>query len=261
MKRFIRRALAAAGLIVFCCMAGQGLYISEVLYGVGCCRTGAGAQPAAAGVQGPPYTIVIDPGHGGMDTGAESIAIETDVINKTSRYLYELLEQDENFTPVLTHREDEDPDSGRRADIANNRGADLLVSSHANSDSSRSSSGFECYPTTPGRPHHEQAMAFARLVTKHMSRAGHKLRGSSGEAGIKFAYYSGSSKKIVDSSDTKVRSLPSFGILEKSDCPALLVEQCFVTNYSDVENWAGDEGCKKAAGVYYRAIKEYFKVS
>lgn len=260
MRRFIRRALAAVGLIAVCYM-GQGVYISEVLYGVGCCRTGAGAQPAAAGVQGPPYTIIIDPGHGGMDTGAESIAIETDVINKTTGYLYELLKQDENFTPLLTRREDEDPDSGRRADIANSQKADLLISIHANSDSSRSSSGFECYPTTPGRPYHEQAMTFARLVTKHMRLAGHKLRGSSGEAGIKFAFYSGNSKKIVDSSDTKVRSLPSFGILEKSDCPALLVEQCFVTNYSDVQNWAKDEGCKKAAGVYYRAIKEYFEIS
>lgn len=260
MRRFIRRALAAVGLTAVCCM-GQGVYISEVLYGVGCCRTTAWAQPAAAGVQGPPYTIIIDPGHGGMDTGAESIAIETDVINKTTGYLYELLKQDENFNPLLTRREDEDPDSGQRADIANSQKADLLISIHANSDSSRSSSGFECYPTTPGRPHHEQAMNFARLVTKHMRLAGHKLRGSSGEAGIKFAYYSGNSKKIVDSSDTKVRSLPSFGILEKSDCPALLVEQCFVTNYSDVQNWAKDEGCKKAAGVYYRAIKEYFEIN
>lgn len=71
-------------------------------------------------------------------------------------------------------------------------------------------------------------------------RPGTALRG---ENGIRFAYYNGKSKRIVDSTDTKIREQKSFGIVERPYCPAVLVEQCFLTNYSDVENWTGEAGC------------------
>ena len=38
----------------------------------------------------------------------------------------------------------------------------------------------------------------------------------------------------------------------------MLVEQCFLTNYSDVENWTGEAGCARAARIYYEAICAYF---
>ncbi|MBR6519246.1 MAG: N-acetylmuramoyl-L-alanine amidase, partial [Oscillospiraceae bacterium] len=73
------------------------------------------------------------------------------------------------------------------------------------------------------------------------------------------AYYYGKDKKIVDSTDTKVRTRQSFGVLEKTNCPAVLVEQCFITNNNDVAQWTGENGCKKAAEIYYSAIKQYFQ--
>ena len=65
-------------------------------------------------------------------------------------------------------------------------------------------------------------------------------------------------KKIVDSSDTRVREENSFGILEKAPCPAVLAEQCFLSNSSDYEAWATPQGCQRAARVYYEAICRYF---
>ena len=91
-----------------------------------------------------------------------------------------------------------------------------------------------------------------------MAAAGHTIRGGGTKTGIKYAYYYGNEKRIVESSDDKVRSRKSFGILEKTNCPRLLVEQCFISNYDDVHNWASEEGCKKAAELYYRDIKQYF---
>ena len=88
-----------------------------------------------------------------------------------------------------------------------------------------------------------------------METAGHRLRGTNG---IRFAYYEGKRKILVDSSDDRVRELKSFGVLEKAPCPAVLVEQGFVTNGQDVENWASPEGCQCAAQAYYQAICQYF---
>jgi len=231
----------------------QPLTAAELVYGISLCTVSPALLPAAA--PRPPYVIAIDPGHGGMDTGAQAIVEEYQVIDTTAAFLFELLSADPDFIPILT-RTDTDPSSAARAATAHSRGASLLISLHANSDSS-SARGFECFPTPPGRTYHAESLRFATLITRGMSAAGHSLRGTD-KTGIKYAYYSGSSKKIVDSSDTKVRSLSSFGILEKTSCPAVLVEQCFITSHRDVSAWATEDGCRRAAAVYYAAIRQFF---
>lgn len=232
----------------------KSLTVYEMLYGVSLCNTTVYPPPQTAQ---PPYIIAIDPGHGGMDTGAQSIVEEYQVIDATADYLYDLLAADENFVPVLT-RTDTDPDSSRRADLVNSAGASLLISIHANSDSHLSSKGFECFPTPPGRTYHSQSLYFAEILAGLMRQAGHTIRGDEHKTGIKYAYYYGDEKKIVDSTDDEIRSRKSFGILEKANCPRLLAEQCFISNYEDVQNWATEQGCKKAAEIYYTAIKQYF---
>ena len=37
-----------------------------------------------------------------------------------------------------------------------------------------------------------------------------------------------------------------------------MVEQCFVTSEADVAAWGTDDGCRRAARLYYEAICEYF---
>lgn len=243
-------SVAISFTIMFC---NRGIW--EGIYGIGLCSV----SPAYISVYSPlpPYVIAIDPGHGGMDTGALAIVRELDVIDTTAAKLYALLDNDPDFIPVMT-RTDSDPESAERANIANDAGASLLISLHANSDSHSSSKGFECFAQPPGRTYHRQSFRLAQLIVAHMTAAGHFIRGDEQKTGIKYAYYYGDEKRIVDSSDNKVRSRKSFGILEKTDCPRVLAEQCFITNYNDVNNWATEEGCYRAAQVYYQAIKEYF---
>lgn len=253
----IRQNIVFIILGVLCAISffAPSVTVSEVLYGVSACAVTGNLFPTLN--SSPPYVVAIDPGHGGTDTGAQSIVDECDVIDKTAARLYELLDSDRNFIPIYT-RTTNDPESRERASIANSAGAALLISLHANSDSHRSAKGFECFPTPPGRTHHIDSLRFATLIAAEMKAAGHTLRGSDGKTGVKYAYYNGANKKIVDSTDDKIRSMKSFGILEKTNCPAVLVEQCFITNYEDVENWAREGGCKRAAKVYYTAIKQYF---
>ena len=233
----------------------NGAAMKEMLYGIGLCSVRPYHIPVNTSAA--PYVIAIDPGHGGMDTGALAIVKEYQVIDTTAQGLFDLLSADPDFVPVMT-RTDTDPSNDERAATATTAGADLLVSIHANSDSHSSSKGFECFAQPPGRTFHRQSYRFAGLIVSQMAAAGHTIRGGEEKTGIKYAYYYGNDKRIVDSSDNKVRSRKSFGILEKSPCPRVLVEQCFITNQSDVQNWATQPGCKKAAQAYYQAIKQYF---
>ena len=93
-----------------------------------------------------------------------------------------------------------------------------------------------------------------------MSAAGAEVRG---ENGITYAYYfsdgSGGYEKVIrESSGRTVYSEKSFGVLEGAGCPAVLAEQCFVTNAADAEAFGSEAGCHLAAERYYRAICRYF---
>lgn len=88
-----------------------------------------------------------------------------------------------------------------------------------------------------------------------MQAAGAKLRG---HGGIRYIYYQGEVKQLVESTHTEVRDERSFTLLEDVNCPAVLAEQCFVTSKEDVAQFGSEEGCKTVARVYYKAICAYF---
>lgn len=205
----------------------------------------------------PPYTVALDAGHGGMDTGAHCRHIEEVVVcEQTVDALFAWLEADPNYEPVRTRPNGEDLSNTDRVQTATASQASLLLSIHANYDGSTAQShGFECFPKPPGRVYAEESMRMAQCLAQAMGQAGHRLRG---ETGIRFAYYSGKRKRVIDSTDTKVRQDQSFGIVEKPHCPAVLVEQCFLSNWEDYENWGTPAGCLRAGRVYYEAVCAYF---
>lgn len=218
--------------------------------------------PTAAIPQGgPPYTVAIDAGHGGTDVGAQGAVDESAMTEATVGYLEAWLSRDESYTPVRTHAHDTFLENTERAAAANNARAALLLSVHGNSDPySDSSYGFECYPQPPGRAHHDAALRFAHLIAAQFGAAGQRLRGS---AGVRYIYYVGDDahgyeKEVIEEQDETVRAEQTFGLLEKTNCPAVLAEQCFVTSPADVDGWGDDDGCRRAARLYYEAICEYF---
>ena len=88
-----------------------------------------------------------------------------------------------------------------------------------------------------------------------MGAAGARLRG---HGGIRYIYYQGEAKQLVESTYTEVRGERSFTLLEDVNCPVVLAEQCFVTNADDVERFGSKQGCKRTARIYYEAICAYF---
>ena len=206
-------------------------------------------------VGAPPYTIVVDAGHGGDDPGAAGIVVERDMTAATAEALLAWLRADPHYIPAATRDGyDITATPTERVERANSQSPDLLLSIHGNA-ASTGAGGFECYPITPGRAWHRESVYFARLLAEGMAAAGSSLRG---QGGVRYIYYENGRKVLAEANDRRVRQEETFTLLEQANCPAVLAEQCFVTNAEDVELFGDADGCALAARVYYQAICAYF---
>ena len=56
-----------------------------------------------------------------------------------------------------------------------------------------------------------------------------------------------------------MRSDPTFTVLEDCGCPAVLVEEGFITTASDRAALCTDSACEQAAEQYYQCIIDFFE--
>ena len=92
--------------------------------------------------------VVIDPGHGGKDPGAISPNknYEKTVVLKVSLLLGELIKKEfPDVEVIFTRKDDRFIGLAKRAKIANELGADLFISVHANAVDNLSANGFETW--------------------------------------------------------------------------------------------------------------------
>lgn len=104
-----------------------------------------------------PYIVVLDPGHGGQDKGAIGLLNKKAIFEKdialgiairAGRYL-----KNPKYTKALnrpikvlfTRTRDQDVSLEARSELARSSEADLFVSIHSNSESTKTVSGFETY--------------------------------------------------------------------------------------------------------------------
>ncbi|WP_352399946.1 N-acetylmuramoyl-L-alanine amidase [Anaerotignum sp.] len=208
-----------------------------------------------------PYVIGLDGGHGGIDTGAVGVINEVELTEKTTEKLTALLKADGRFRIVLSRHGGEAKSITERNKLFQRAKPDLVLSIHGNSSEDLSAYGFECYPSPPGKLNHDKSLIFAQYIAIEMESVGARLRGTDG---VRFGYYvsdedGNTTKLLLDSTDTEVYDYDTFGMLKNMHCPAVLVEQCFVTNEQDVQEFGSEGGCEKAAQAYYQAICNYLQ--
>jgi N-acetylmuramoyl-L-alanine amidase len=94
-----------------------------------------------------PRRIVLDPGHGGNDPGAEGVdgVLEKHVTLAIAKKLKRRLEEGMRAEVVLTRTSDATRSLAERTAFANARGADLFISIHANADAAGRLHGIETY--------------------------------------------------------------------------------------------------------------------
>jgi N-acetylmuramoyl-L-alanine amidase len=90
--------------------------------------------------------VVIDPGHGGRDPGAEGPNIsEADIVLDIALRLEKALKRQPGIEVVLTRRTDVFVPLEERTQIANREQADLFLSIHANASRNENARGIESY--------------------------------------------------------------------------------------------------------------------
>ena len=108
------------------------------------------SQPVSQPVVQPsshPFTIMIDPGHGSQDSGcigADGQTYEKNFNLSVGQKLVKRLQGNGNFKVLTTRQGDTYPTLDQRVDEANQAGADVFISIHANAADS-SASGTESY--------------------------------------------------------------------------------------------------------------------
>ena len=170
-------------------------------------------------------TVIIDPGHGGMDPGAVYKGRqEKDDNLRLALAVGELLSQ--NGVDVLYTRTDDVYDSPyRKAMIANESGADYLISFHRNaSPIAGNASGIE----TLVYADRGVAAQMARDINRELAALGFR--------------------------DIGVIERPGLAVLRRSRMPAVLIETGFIDN--DADNLKFDEEFEEIAAAMGRLIKE-----
>lgn len=190
--------------------------------------------------------IVLDPGHGGENLGAEYLAgteagvLEKEMTLELAELIREALSERPDIEVYLTREDDRDLSLKERAEYASRAGADLLISLHFNASETHRLYGAEVWIPVQ-KDYYERTLPAAwqfeqQLVGMGLHCRGIKTRlGQSGQAD----YY---------------------GILRESvklQVPAILVEHCHVDHMRDLAYWIQEDSLKKLAQADANAILAY----
>lgn len=188
-------------------------------------------SPQTRPIQQGRVVVVIDPGHGGNDTGAIGIGglREIDVVLPISKQVRDILEQN-GVQVVMTREYDQEVELEPRTQLANRVNADLFISIHANAiDMTRPDvNGIETY--------------------YFQSRSGQLLA----------QYIHNSILQTTGSPNRGVREA-RFYVLRHTQMPAVLVEVGFVTGAQDAAKLADPAYRSLMAEAIARGILQYMQ--
>ena len=214
--------------------------------------------------------IVIDPGHGGHDTGTigPNGLEEKDLVLEVGRRLGKLLETRLGAEVVYTRKDDTFIPLETRTAIANQQRADLFISIHANSSHDPDARGVETYylnftssPDALEVAARENAVSeksiyeLGDLVKKIALRE--KIEESHEFASdVQSSLHSGLAAKSPAIRDRGVKKAP-FIVLIGANMPSILAEISFVSNPTDERRLETSEYRQRIAESLYRGIAKY----
>ncbi len=173
-------------------------------------------------------TIVIDPGHGGEDPGAEGTYLyEKEVTLSTAEAVAAKL-REAGANVLLTRTTDEYVTLKNRAALSNTSNADLFISFHFDSTAAGTlGTGFTTYYYS------DDDIPLANLVNKHLG-----------------------SDLPLQNNGTK---FGDFLVIRENTQPALLLELGYMNNDADVNTFNSDYYRSLVAESIYQALTDYFQ--
>ena len=222
-------------------------------------------------------TVVIDPGHGGMETGAKGKFgnLEKDITLAISLKLKALVERNMGFEVVLTRDKDVDVSIENRSAIANNRKAGLFISIHANGAVQKKAAGSETFFLSLNATDEEtRRLAY---LENNSSALQSRIDPSSDDDLMMILWDMAQTAYIKQSSQlaelvqeeldallgTRNRGIKQapFKILAGVACPAILVEAAFISNPEEEQKLAAGNFQTKVADAIYRGLARYLRLS
>jgi len=219
-------------------------------------------------------TIVIDPGHGGLETGAEGRygTKEKTITLEIALKLKRIIERNLPYRVQLTREEDVDVSLERRAAIANNYKAFVFISIHANGSYRRTARGSETFFLSLNATDEE----VRRLA--YMENNSTELEGiqSEEEDNLKLILWDMAQSSFIRQSSVlaekiqaKLNSLSGtlnrgvkqapFKVLTGVACPAVLVETAFISNPDEEKNLIKDEFQNRIATAIYLGLADFLE--
>ena len=187
--------------------------------------------------------VVIDPGHGGYDGGAQGNGLSEKNLNLSiAKYCKEELETYTGVKVYMTRSDDTFIALGDRTTLAKNWGADVFVSIHINSGAEAATGAEVWYPNPTGSTDiHNEGANLAQKILDQLGALGLNKRG------IHYRNYS-----YDWSVDQNVGDLDYYAVIRNAKAngfPGVIVEHAFVSNPSDAANYLGNEAALKKLGV------------
>ena len=232
---------------------------------------------ATGNKSGKGWVIVIDPGHGGKDSGALGSRSRESDINlaialKTGDYIEKNIK---NATVIYTRKDDSTVDLKERPKIANKANADLFISIHSNSTISKKVMGAETWVMGIAKDEANLEVAMnenaVMLQEEDYSTKYEGFDPKSSESYIMFSLtqkvFQQQSINLASKIQTEFRERVNrndrdvkqagFWVLYKTTMPSVLVETGFITNPAEEDYLNSKEGQDYLASSIFRACKDY----
>jgi N-acetylmuramoyl-L-alanine amidase len=214
--------------------------------------------------------IVIDPGHGGHDTGTigPHRLLEKELVLEVSRRLGKLLETRLGADVVYTRKDDTFVPLETRTAIANQEQADLFVSIHANASDDPDARGVETYylnftsskdalevaareNAVSENSIHELQDLVKKIALKEKIEESREFA-----ANVESSLHSGLAARNPGLRDRGVKKAP-FIVLIGANMPSILAEISFVSNPADERRLQTSDYRQRIAESLYRGIAKY----
>ncbi len=186
-------------------------------------------------------TVIIDPGHGGFDPGKVGVTgvLEKD-INLIIAHKLKVFLEENDINVIMTRDTDEGlysegdsnkkaTDMRKRVEMINSSDAVLAVSIHQNSFTQESIKGAQVFYYTNS----QEGKTFAKIMQEQLK------------------------KTIKDGNKREAKSNDSYYMLKKTECPLVIVECGYLSNYNESKLLVDDTYQEKLAWAIHLGIMTY----
>ena len=264
--------------------------ISRIMMRAGASGLGAGgvqpplprpaARPEAVRARTYKPVIVLDPGHGGQDSGAQKYGtVEKDVVLAFGLQLRDKLEKSGRYKVLMTRDNDTFVDLDERRDFAERSKAALFIAIHADY-AGTSARGATIYSLREGVA--DDLKRSAKTSVRDMVLTGSetpKVKADAGDLSVVKGFLADLAQREVEANkertslftqavietmreSTSMKDNPdrsaAYRVLKTAQVPAVLIELAYVSNQQDAKNLKSDAWRDKVSESIMSAIDTYF---